>query len=340
MTSLRPTLILTCASVGIVIAVGAYVLAGGPQSEEASVGRPATIWQQIFKRPVIVSVHEKSNISRVKIELGKRLFFDKRLSGAGNRNCATCHDPAMGFSDGRVRALGLDGQPLLRNTPTLWNLGWAKSFYWDGRISTLEDQARVPIEHPNEMGGRLESVAATLTRDVAAMTLLRAAFPPASQFTPELILESIAVYERSLVSPITRFDRWIAGEHTAFSEHEFRGFQLFTGRGGCLSCHGGWRFTDDRFHDIGLVTADLGRGALGDGEAAAPRFKTPGLRELTHTAPYMHDGSKATLEDVVAHYAGGLVRRPSLASNVVKDLRLDAAERSALVAFLRSLSSE
>ena len=340
MTSLRQTPILICIFLGIVIAVGVHGQAGQPQPAESPVGRPATIWPQIFKRPVNVPVRDKSPVSRAKIELGKRLFVDKRLSGAGDRNCATCHDPAMGFSDGRVRALGRDGQPLLRNTPTLWNLGWANSFYWDGRISTLEDQARVPIEHPNEMGGRLESAAAILSRDNSAMKLLRAAFPSATQFTPELILESIADYERSLVSPITRFDRWIAGEPTAISKQEFRGFQLFTGRAGCLSCHGGWRFTDDKFHDIGLVTADLGRGALGDEGPASPRFKTPGLRELAHTAPYMHDGSKATLEDVVAHYAGGLVTRPSLASNVVRDLRLDAAERSALVAFLRSLSSE
>ena len=340
MTSWRPTLILICAALGIVITVGVYVLADQLQTEETSIGRPATIWQQIFKRPVVVPVRDQSPLSRAKIELGKRLFFDKRLSGAGDRNCATCHDRAMGFADGRVRALGRDGRPLLRNTPTLWNLGWAKSFYWDGRVSTLEDQARVPIEHPNEMGGRLDSAAAILSRDNVAMTLLRAAFPHASQFTPGLILKSIAGYERSLVSPITRFDRWIAGEHTALSEQELRGFQLFTGRAGCLSCHGGWRFTDDKFHDIGLDTADLGRGALDDNGPSAPLFKTPGLRELAHTAPYMHDGSKATLEDVVAHYAGGVIRRPSLASNVVRDLRLDAAERSAVVAFLRSLSSE
>ena len=231
-----------CASLGIVIAAAAHAGAGQPKPARPPVGPPAAIWQQIFKRPAPTAVRELSRLSRARVELGKRLFFDKRLSGDGDRSCATCHDPRMGFTDGRVRALGRDGRPLLRNTPTLWNIGWASSFYWDGRMPTLEDQARVPIEHPNEMGGRLESTASLLSRDKAAMQLLRGAFPRAGQFTPELVLEAIASYERSLVSPVTRFDRWIARETPALSDQEFRGFQLFTGRAGCLSCHGGWRF--------------------------------------------------------------------------------------------------
>ena len=340
MTSLRRSPICIGIFVGIFVAFVVSVQIGRSEAKGRTADQPANVWQQIFMRPDRIPGLDNGLHSKARVALGRRLFLDKRLSGSGDRNCATCHDPAKGFTDGRVRALGRNGKLLLRNTPTLWNLAWARSFYWDGRVSTLEDQARVPIEHPNEMGGRLASAAAELSRDHEAMQQLRTAFPGANQFTPALVLKSIAHYERSLVSPITRFDRWMAGETDAFSEQDVRGFRLFTGRAGCLSCHGGWRFTDDKFHDIGLDTADLGRGALGDGGPAAPRFKTPGLRELMHTAPYMHDGSKATLDDVIAHYAGGFSSRPSLAANMVRNLRLTSSDRAALVAFLRSLSSD
>ena len=121
--------------------------------------------------------------------------------------------------------------------------------------------------------------------------------------------------------------------------NEVRGFRLFTGKAGCVLCHVGWRFTDDRFHDIGLASRDGGRGAVPGGTPGLMAFKTPSLRELAHTAPYMHDGSLPTLEAVVAHYAGGFVARPSLSTNLVRDLRLSPAERGDLVAFLRTLSS-
>ena len=153
-------------------------------------------------------------------------------------------------------------------------------------------------------------------------------------------MDALAAYERSLVSPMTRFDSWVAGNDDALDKQELRGFEIFVGKGGCVSCHGGWRFTDNGFHDIGMPGVDLGRGAIAGPMQGLPQFKTPSLREATHTAPYMHDGSLATLLDVVAHYAGGHVKRPSLAPTMVTDLALDPEERTALVAFLKSLSSE
>ncbi|MGI9424341.1 MAG: cytochrome-c peroxidase [Hyphomicrobiaceae bacterium] len=276
-----------------------------------------------------------------KAALGQLLFSDPRLSGDNKRSCATCHNPALGFSDGRPRALGRNGASLRRHSPSLWNLAWARALYWDGREPTLEAQARVPISHPNEMAGDLTTAAKRLNRDARLSNLFREAFPEIGRATPDTILGAIASYERSLVSLPTRFDQWIDGDQSALTGQEYRGFLLFTGRAGCLSCHGGWRFTDDRFHDIGLPTTDLGRGALpGSMSPSAPAFKTPGLRELTSSAPYMHDGSKGTLDDVIAHYAGELIERPSLAANVVRKLKLDGQQRADLVAFLRTLSSE
>jgi cytochrome c peroxidase len=145
---------------------------------------------------------------------------------------------------------------------------------------------------------------------------------------------------RSLVSPPTRFEAWIGGEAEALRPAEVRGFGLFVGKAGCVLCHVGWRFTDDRFHDIGLPGRDGGRGAVPGGTPGLREFKTPGLRELAHTAPYMHDGSLATLEAVVRHYTGGFVARPSLATHINRKLRLSAQEKADLIAFLRTLSSE
>lgn len=224
---------------------------------------------------------------------------------------------------------------------SLWNLAWSKALYWDGRKPTLEAQAQVPIEHPNEMAGALSTIAEALMRDAKYRERFQKAFPPTGEISPSSILQAIATFERTLVSPETRFDRWIAGDRSAISLSAYRGFELFVGRAGCLSCHGGWRFGDERFHDIGLKTSDLGRGALPEaGGPKAPLFKTPGLRELKYSAPYMHNGSMSSLDQVVSHYAGGFEKRPSLAANIVRDLQLSPQERDDLVAFLGTLSSD
>ncbi len=165
------------------------------------------------------------------------------------------------------------------------------------------------------------------------------AFPDHPAISERNVLEALAAYERTLVSGETRFDRWVKGDDSALSEQEMRGFGIFVGKGGCVSCHGGWRFTDDNFHDVGLKSDDPGRSAVPGGAPGLPLFKTPSLREAEHTAPYMHDGSLATLADVVDHYTGGLVKRPSLATNLVRDLRLTDDEKQSLIAFLHTLSS-
>lgn len=298
---------------------------------------PAQLWQSIFARPDTIPAPADNPLTKAKVALGRRLYFDPRLSGDGTRSCATCHAPQKGYSDRRPQPLGRDGLPLKRNAPALWNLAWAPHFYWDGRAATLEDQARVPIEHPREMGGDFAIIVRRLRRDTAMQAAFAAAFSRSPKISEATILAAIASYERSLVSPVTRFDRWIGGEASALTKQEQRGFQLFTGRAGCLACHGGWRFTDDKFHDIGLATDDPGRSAIDGGALKARRFKTPGLRSVYLSAPYMHDGSKKSLDDVLAHYAGGFEKRQSLAPSLVKDLRLSTQERAELIAFLKTL---
>ena len=288
-----------------------------------------------------------------RIELGRALFFDTRLSGDHARSCASCHDPERGFTDGRAKARSRDGRDLRRNTQSLWNLKAGTRFYWDGRALSLADQARFPIEHPDEMNASFPSIIAALSRDQDVRRWFERANPKAPQISKRSITQALAAYVASLVSPKTKFDRWIEGDRTALSRQEYNGFRLFVGRAGCLTCHGGWRFTDDRFHDIGLPLTDdngraslssqaLARSALSDIAAVrqgVPAFKTPGLRELVATAPYMHDGSISSLDAVITHYTGARRKRPSVSPNIPRDLKLTKKERAALGAFLKTLSS-
>lgn len=319
--------------------LAAAVVAGALSQVRAGAEAPLpdrlAVWRAIFARPAVpVQASEAA-----KIALGYDLFRDPRLSGAGATACATCHNPDRAFTDGRKTGRGPAGTLLTRNVPSLYDLAAATSFFWDGRAPSLEAQARVPITAPDEMAGQFPEITARLNADNRMRARFAAVYPTATGIGETEIVDALAAYERSLASPETRFDRWVAGDEQALSAEELRGFDIFVGKGGCVTCHGGWRFTDDNFHDVGLRSADLGRGALEGAGGAIPAFKTPSLREAAHTAPYMHDGSLATLADVVKHYAGGLDQRPSLAPTIVRDLALTDEEQAALVAFIKTVSS-
>ena len=294
-------------------------------------------WRTIFARAATPPAPADNPLTPEKVALGARLFCDPILS-RGERSCASCHRPERAFSEHRRRAIGLSGRPLARNTPSLFNLAWSKQYFWDGRAPTLEAQVAMPIEDRKEMHGDWPAILSRLGREPQWAAQFRAAFPDEPAPTRAAVLKALASYVRSLVSPPTRFDAWIAGDDGALATAEVRGFRLFIGKGGCVLCHVGWRFTDDRFHDIGLRSNDAGRGALPGSGAGIIQFKTPGLRELTRTAPYMHDGSLPTLAAVLKHYAGGLRERPSLATQLNPRLRFTAREKADLIAFLSSLS--
>lgn len=255
-------------------------------------------------------------------------------------SCATCHEPERAFTDGRARARGDKGQALPRNTPPLWNVGWQKRFYWDGRADSLEGQVKDAVEREGEMDGTLQAAALWLSQDAGYVAEFERTYRASVVQRPDLIANAIAAYERTLISPETRFDRWAAGDDRALSVEELAGLRIFAGKGRCLACHGGWRFTDDDVHDIGLGSRDRGAAALPGSRAAGRAFKTPSLREIDWTGPYMHDGSLMTLDAVLEHYTERLDRRASLAPELRAKLTLSPAERNDLVAFLRSLSSE
>jgi len=251
-----------------------------------------------------------------KIALGRKLFFDKRLSLDGTLACASCHDPKLAFSDGRKVARGINGQVGTRSAPAIVNRGYGKTFFWDGRAKTLEQQALEPILNPKELGMSVPEVESRTRLKIADVTA------------------ALASYVRTIRSGDSRFDRYAAGNQRALNDVEKAGLDVFRGKARCTTCHPGPNFTDENFHNTGIAWRD---GKLTDQGAGEGKFKVPTLREVARTAPYMHDGSLATLEDVVDYYDRGGNANPGLDEDL-HPLHLSAEEKRALVAFLRSLS--
>lgn len=271
-------------------------------------------------------VPQANPLTREKVELGQQLFFDKRLSRDQTLSCAGCHDPKRAFSDGRAIARGIGNAVGTRNSPALINRGYGAAFFWDGRAPSLERQVLEPILNPKELGMstiELERRLGMKTTDVT---------------------DALASFVRTIRSGDSRFDRYTAGKRSALSAQEKTGLSLFRGKGNCNSCHVGPNFTDERFHNTGVAwrdgnLSDEGRFVVSRDDRERGAFKTPTLREVAQTAPYMHDGSLSTLDDVVEFYSHG--GRP----NPFQDARIRPAnftpeEKRALVAFLQSLSGD
>lgn len=301
---------------------------------------PADPQRASYRRPEAVPYPADNPFTPAKELLGRTLFFDPRLSGSNWISCASCHNPAFSWGDGLPKAIGHGMQELGRRTPTILDLAWGELLFWDGRAASLEEQALGPIASAGEMNMPLEQMEAKVRGIPSYRPLFEAAYPgePVAATT---IAKAIATFERTVMSAKAPFDDWVDGQESAISEQAKRGFALFNGKANCAKCHGGWRFTDDGFHDIGVPGDDPGRGKILEGiEAVRFAFKTPTLRNVDHRAPYMHDGSVRTLEDVVALYnRGGLIQRPSL-SKEIKPLHLTPEEASDLVAFLKALTSK
>jgi cytochrome c peroxidase len=254
------------------------------------------------------------------IELGRELFFDGRLSRSGDTSCATCHDPARAFTDGRTLALGDAGTEVARNAPAVFNRAMGRAQFWDGRAETLAEQALGPLLAPDEMGMTRELFRERFGDDPR----FRRVFGSAPSL--ELAATAIAAFEATLVSGDSAFDRYEwRGDAHALGEPARRGLTLFRGKAGCSTCHVGTNFSDEALHDIGIGK----NGVFG-------RFKTPTLRNVTRTAPYMHDGSLATLADVVRYYADGGTPHPGLDPEI-RPRDLSEEERADLVAFLEAL---
>lgn len=276
-----------------------------------------------------------------KVALGMRLFFDKSLSRDRSMSCATCHDPAKGYGDGLPRASGFGKQELKRHSPTLLNAAYNEPQFWDGRASGLEEQALGPILAAAEMNMPSTSeVVKRINESSAYDGRFEQVFgEPASM---ENIAKAIAAFERTLVTPDSPFDRYMAGDKAALTEQEKRGLALFVGKGSCSQCHTGPNFTDNKFHSLGGRQEgppgnDLGRQEVTGDPADREAFKTPTLRNVSLTGPYMHDGSLSTLEEVVDYYNGG-GGASETKSELIFELQLGDEESADLVAFLNALT--
>ncbi len=269
------------------------------------------------------------------IELGKMLFYDRRLSKHKTMACVTCHNPDIGTGDGVAKGRGVEGGLVGRNSPHIYNLAWNKIFFWDGRAASLEEQALGPIQAEGEMNMLLEDVEKRIGAVAGYQKLFKEAYGD-NAITSENIGKAIAAFERTLISDNSAFDRYIAGDESAMSEEAKHGMQLFVGKAACIECHSGPNFTDQSFHDLGMKSDDLGRGKIIKAKSMNKAFKTPGLRNVVFTAPYMHDGSLGSLEEVVQFYNRGGDRPTD--NKLVKKLNLTPQEERALVAFLGALT--
>lgn len=286
--------------------------------------------------------------SSAKAELGKVLYFDKRVSSDNSVACASCHAVEKAFTDGEAFSSGIGGQKGGRSAPTVINRAYSTLQFWDGRAASLEEQAKGPIANPVEMTAEKsadeahEATAKRLRALPGYVERFEKVFGPKS-LTIDNIAKAIATFERTVYSGNAPYDRYNAGDEKAMNESQVRGMKVFFNKAACDSCHLGFNFTDGSYVNIGIgmdkLKPDLGRYEVSKRDEDKGAFKTPTLREIEHTGPYMHDGSLKTLEEVVEHYDKGGTKNEWLDARI-KPLKLTPQDKKDLVAFLKALSGE
>lgn len=292
--------------------------------------------------PTVVPVPATNLNYKAKVELGRQLYFDGRLSKNNAISCAFCHNPLTGFADPRQTSIGVGGGVGGRQAPTVYNTGFIPHQFWDGRAGSLEEQAIGPIVNPVEMAETHENVVKKLGKIKGYQQQFRAVF--GTDVNLQGIAEAIAAYERTIVSTNSAFDKYVLGDTTAMDQAAVRGMALFKGKARCILCHNGPNFTDNEFHNLGVpqvgpMKEDVGRYSVTRQERDRGAFKTPTLRSIMETAPYMHDGVFGTLEEVVDFLNDGGGPNPNL-SPLIKPLGLTQQEKADLVAFLKALTGE
>lgn len=291
----------------------------------------------------VFMVPEDNPLTPEKIDLGKLLYFDPRLSADNTISCASCHNPQHGFADPSPFSKGVGGQFGTRNSPTVINSAFHLFQFWDGRAPHLEEQAKGPIANPVEMAHTLEGAAGAIKAIAGYAPYFKAAFGD-EEVTIDRIAQAIASFERTVLSGNSPWDRYVYGdEPDALSESAQRGLALFEGKARCTQCHVGFNLTDGIFHNIGVgmnkENPDWGRFMVTEDEKDRGAFKTPLLRDLQKTAPYMHDGSIATLEEVIELYDRGGEPNPWLDPKM-EPLNLTQQEKADLLAFMMSLEGD
>jgi len=275
-----------------------------------------------------------------KVDLGKQLYFDGRLSKNNAISCAFCHNPGTGFADARQFSIGAFGTAGGRQAPTVYNTAFNPFQFWDGRATSLEEQAIGPIHNPIEMAETHETIVPKIAKIPGYQKQFKAVF--GNSVSLQSIADAIAAFERTIVSSNSAFDKYVMGGSNAMDESAIRGMQLFKGKARCILCHNGPNFTDNRFHNLGvpqegLLKEDLGRYNVTRRDGDKGAVKTPTLRSVTETAPYMHDGVFKTLEEVIEFKDKGGQPNPHL-SSLMKPLGLAPDEKTDLVVFMKALT--
>jgi cytochrome c peroxidase len=275
-----------------------------------------------------------------KVELGRLLYFDKRLSADNTIACATCHHPKFAFTDGAPVSTGIGGQKGGVSAPTVINRAYSLNQFWDGRASSLEDQAKGPIQNPIEMGETHPGVVKKLNGIKGYRTLFAKSFG-SEEIDIDKVAKAIATFERTVLSGNSPYDKYLAGNKKAMSAAQVRGMDVYLNKAKCDQCHEGMNFTTNAYHNLGVgadkPNPDVGRYAVTKNDRDWGAFKTPTLRDIARTAPYMHDGSLKTLEEVVDYYDKGGIPNKNLDEKMRK-LNLTAQEKKDLVEFLKALS--
>jgi cytochrome c peroxidase len=324
--------------IGIVaVWAGVGLARSGPKTTEGPVAVRPPRGLPLFEIP------DDNLLTAAKVALGKQLYFDKRLSVDNTISCASCHDPAKGFSNGEAIASGIHGRRGARNSPTVLNVAYHSFQFWDGRASTLEAQVIGPILNPIEMGMPSEQALEAKLNGIAGYKeQFQAVFGTAA--TAENMARAIAAFERTILAAEAPYDRFRAGDKVALSDSAQRGLKLFFGKAHCAACHAGPNFTDNAFHNIGIGMnnqhPDRGRQAISKLLGDRGTFKTPSLRDTSRTGPYMHDGSLKTLEEVVDWYNKGGAKNPQLDEEIYPLNLTDREKQDVLTFLIEGLTSE
>ncbi len=307
-----------------------------PQQWPAPFVTDGILWDELGVLPAGPLQHRMDSLKHL-IGLGKILFFDTRLSGSGKISCATCHQPELSWADGLDKSLGHEGTINKRNSPSLQNVWFYKKLFWDGRARDLEDQAFAPINSESEMHGDMRELPGKLRRIEAYKSLFDSAYGDPG-IDPDRIAEALAAFQRTIISSPSSFDRFLAGEKKALSNSQLRGLHLFRTRAKCMNCHHGALFSDNQFHNNGFAGEDKGLYQVTHVESDNGKFKTPSLRDVMKTAPWMHDGSQKNMMAIIEAYNEG--KPVALKDELLKPLGLTRQEKLDLLAFLHAISAE
>lgn len=330
---------------GVALVAAPFVISGA--SAFAEFTPPATA--EGFKVPLgllPIQWPKDNPYSAAKWELGRALYYDPRLSADGTVSCASCHSPKMAFTDNLAVSAGIRGQKGGRSAPTVINRAYSLAQFWDGRAGTLEEQALGPMQNPIEMGHSHPGIVSTLGAVAGYRAMFKAAFG-SEEITIEQAGKAIATFERTVLSGNSAYDRYRAGDKKALTAEQVRGFKVFRDKAKCDQCHEGVNFTTNEYHNLGVGMdktsidngPDEGRFVVTKKASDWGAFKTPTLRDVARTGPYMHDGSLKTLEDVVEFYDKGGILNKNL-DEKMKPLKLTVDEKRAVVEFMKALNGE